>query len=315
MLVKGTCAKKDLMMSIYNAILSPGSNWTEISSNKTNDFKKDGNDGWVFKSPPIGHKKQSIFMRLKSHDLSTTESCGNHFYIWLSDSYTPNNEEGKNGVFTKMGQIQLIFFTPNDNKKHTPDTLYNYYIDILDHRILMIIELHTITAITYPNFMYIGYPDLSTNLEGEEYTNQFVASSNLGDYSRSKVYWHKAPGEPGNKGQNNKFAYTSCQLNTSNPTPMGLYLLNPIYFIGDGLENNLPNTGPLGIFDGIYGLPNTNIVNGDIVKIGKDDYKVFNLNQYLINNSNSGYSWSNYGDGHVGYYNSLKNVTCIAIKM
>ncbi len=309
MLVKGTCAKKDLMTEIYKVILSPGSNWTEISSNKTNDYIVNGNDGWVFKSPEIGYKKENIFMRLKSPDLSNPKISGNHLYIWLSDNYIPSNTEGENGTFTQMGTVNKVLFTPSNIQNHNPDTLYNYYIDILDYRILIIIELHTVSMITYPNCIYIGYPDINTNLEGKEYTNQFIAASNLGGAPGTMAYWHKAPGATGNGSQYNKFSNTFCQLNSVNPTPMGLYLLNPIYLIADNLNNNVPNTGFLGILDGIYGLPNTNIVNGDIVKINGDDYKVFNLSQYLLNTA------SNIGEGSIYYYNSLKNVNCIAIKI
>ncbi|GAA0082349.1 hypothetical protein LAV60_07315 [Clostridium sporogenes] len=315
MLVKGTCAKKDLMTEIYKAILSPGSNWTEISSNKINDYVVGGNDGWIFKSPQIGYKKENIFMRLKSPDLSNPKISGNHLYIWLSDNYIPSNTTGENGTFTKLGMKNRILFTPSNIANHNPDTLYNYYVDILDYRILIIIELHTVSMVTYPNFIYVGYPDINTNLEGEEYTNQIIAASNLGDCPSNtpRVYWHKAPGSTGNGSQYNKFAKTFCSLNLFNPNPMGLYLLNPIYLMADNLNNNVPNTGFLGILDGIYGLPNTNIVNGDIVKIDNDQYKIFNIGQYLINQNKD---YEDLGEGRgINYFNSLQGVSCIAIKI
>ncbi|HDK7168205.1 hypothetical protein CF065_03655 [Clostridium sporogenes] len=297
MLIKGTCAKKDLMTEIYKAILFPGSNWTEISSNKINDYKSDGNDGWVFKSPPIGYKKENIFMRLKSADLSYNGSSRNYINIFLSDNYTPSSTTGKNGVFTNMGRVNTIYFTPSDGTNYNPDTLYDYYIDVLDYRILMVIEVHTVSTVTYPNLIYIGYPDINTNLEGEDYTNQFVAGSNIYNTSSNYMYWHKAPGSLGNKSQYNKFAKTFCNINNSNPTPMGLYLLNPIYVTGDGVGNNVPDTGFLGVLDGIYGLSSANIVNGDIVCIDNNNYKVFNLLQ-LSN-----------------YYSSLGSIRYIAMKI
>lgn len=297
MLIKGTCAKKDLMTEIYKAILFPGSNWTEISSNKINDYKRDGNDGWVFKSPAIGYKKENIFMRLKSPDLSYSGSSRNYIDIWLSDNYTPNNTAGKNGTFTHMGRANTIYFTQSDSTNYNPDTLYDYYIDVLDYRILIVIEIHSVSMVTYPNFTYIGYPDINTSLEGEDYTNQFVASSNISNTNAYNMYWHKAPGSIGNGSQYNKFAKSFCNINNSNPTPMGLYLLNPIYVTGDNVGNNVPDTGFLGVLDGIYGLTNTNIVNGDIVRIDNNNYKVFDLSQFTT------------------YYNSLGNVKCIAMKI
>jgi len=94
---------------------------------------------------------------------------------------------------------------------------------------------------------------------------------------------------------------------------MGLYLLNPIYLMADNLNNNVPNTGFLGILDGIYGLPNTNIVNGDIVKIDNDQYKIFNIGQYLINQNKD---YEDLGEGRgINYFNSLQGVSCIAIKI
>ncbi|MBM7869285.1 hypothetical protein JOC70_000754 [Clostridium pascui] len=307
MIVKGTCQKQDLLQAIHDAILSAGSNWTEISSNKTNDFKWTGtmNDGYVFKSPPIGTKGQSVILNLKSIDLSvvTTSAAagngGNHFLIWLADDYVPNATNGINGTFTNKGGFQGWCFCQSDNINCTPTSLFDYIVDIEDHRILIVIQRHLATTLTYPQFLYLGYPDPTTNIEGSNYTNQFIVGSNIYNSNPGNgvgnAYWHKA-----SNGLYNKIAGTICNLNGSNPNPMGLYLLTPITVTGDG-GTGLINSGPLGVLSGLYGLPNTNIVNGDTITIGSDTYQVFALSQYAIN---AGASIGLLGAA-IGYYNGV----------
>lgn len=315
MLIKGTCQKQNLMQVIHDAILSPGSNWTEISSNKTNDFKWSGamSDGWVFKSPPIGPKQQNIFLTLKSLDLSvksvSVDNGGNHLYIWLADDYKPSDTSGKNGTYTNKSPYNLWCFSHIDNVFCSPTSNYDYFIDIVDHRIIIIIQRATETTYSYPQFMYIGYPDLNTNIEGENYTNQLILGSNmcLGnsnyDWAYGHSYWHRC-----SNGNYFSRANVVCNINSTNPTPMGLYLLTPIYINGDGISG-IQNTGTLGILSDIYCLPATNIINGDIVNIGSDSYKVFNLGQWIINSA------PNYGMAcGLYYYNSI-TPTCIAIKV
>lgn len=304
MMIKGSCQKQDLMQAIHDAILSPGSNWTEISSNKTNDYLYNSanmTDGWVFKSPPIGDKQQNIFMTLKSQDLSLANGQAGVFYIWLSDSYMPNDTSGQNGTYENKSVCNLWIGVIGAK---IPATMYDYFIDIQDHRILIVIQLTSTGTVTNPCFLYVGYPELNTNLEGTNYTNQFIlgnATGKINSYYGGGLgfcYWHK------NCLNNyNAYAKSICNLNNSNPIPTGAFLLSPIYITGDGCGAG--NPGPLGVLSGLYGMPNTSIVNGDIITIGSDTYQVFIL--YIYNVSISLYGASGY------YYNNIPLVT-IAIK-
>lgn len=297
MLIKGSCQKQNLLQAIHDAILSPGSNWAEISSNKTNDFKYSGamNDGWVFQSPPIGSKQQRIFLTLKSTNLANTSTYGNIF-MWLADNYVPNGTSGQNGTYTNknIGVISWIF----DNQYVDPTTSFDYFIDIRDHRILIVIQRTSITTTTNPAWLYIGYPEPSTNLEGPNYTNQFVLGNCVGfNSSTTHTYWRK-----NSAGVYDQYAISRCNLNSSNPTPIGAYLLSPAYVTGDSCGAGDP--GPLGVLTGIYFLPSTNIINGDIITIGSDTYQVFIV--FAYNGS------QNCGAGSLYYYNDLPAV--IAIK-
>lgn len=281
MIVKGSCQKQYLMQAIHDAILSPGSNWTEISSNKTNDHLYAGttiSDGWVFKSPPIGTKQQSVFMTLKSLDLSLSSGASGTLFIWLSDNYVPNATDNQNGTHTNKSVFNSWVF---DYSSKIPTTMFDYFIDIQDHRILMIIQQTNTGTVTYPHFLYVGYPEPSTNLEGQYYTNQFILGDILGRTSNwgsgpASCYWHK-----NSLSYYNAYALSKCNLNNTNPTPMGAYLLSPVYVTGDGCGAGDP--GPLGVLSGLYCMPNTSIVNGDIITVGSDTYQVF-----IIGSSYSG---------------------------
>jgi hypothetical protein len=316
MIIKGTCQKQLLMTAIHDAILSPGSGWSEISSNKTNDFLgTGGTDGWVFKSPPIGSKQQSIFLTLKSYDLtqaplSTLTKGANHLLMWLSENYVPG-ASGVNGVHTSKTTAAIYWnLCQVDAVNCAPASLFDYIIDIKDHRILIVIQRNNLTTTTYPGFVYIGYPELSTNLEGSNYLNQFIGGTNICNTllataaTAGRWYWLK-----GSSGYYHVLAPSSCLLNNSNPNPMGLYLLNPISMTGDG-STGLVDTGFLGILDGLYGLPSVNIINKDIIQIGLDEYQVLDLSQWINNKQISlgGPSASSF------YYHNI-TPTIIAIKI
>lgn len=273
MIIKGTCQKQNLMQVIHDAILSPGSNWTEISSNKTNDFKSSGamNDGWVFKSPPIGTKQQSVILNLKSQDFS--KQVSQLLFVSLSDDYTPNATNGQNGTFTNSVRSSAMILCCIEGGSKQPTDLLDYFIDIQDHRILMVVQTNSITTTTNPMFLYVGYPELNTNLEGLNYTNQFIVSSCSNVGARGLCYWRKA-----SNGSYDNAAQLLCYLNNSNPTPIGAYLLSPLIVNGDG--RSVGDPGPLGVLSGLYAMPSTNIINGDIITIGDDVYQVFIIASY-----------------------------------
>ncbi|AND84294.1 hypothetical protein GTH52_06955 [Clostridium tyrobutyricum] len=305
MMVKGSCQKQDLMQTIHDAILSPGSNWTEISSNKTNDHLYSGamSDGWVFKSIPIGAKQQSIFMTLKSLDLSLSTGVSGALFAWLSDNYVPNATDGQNGTHTNRSYYCNIWCFDLYNK--IPTTMFDYFIDIEDHRILIVIQQTNTGTVTYPHFLYVGYPEPSTNLEGLYYTNQLILGDILGrpsswGTSSSCCYWHK-----NSLGHYNAHALSECNLNNLNPTPIGAYLLSPVYVTGDGCGAGDP--GPLGVLSGLYCMPNTSIVNGDIVTVGSDTYQVFIMGGYSVNGTTL--------IGIYGYYRDSIAPAAVAIKI
>ncbi len=313
MIIKGTCQKRELPQRIHDAIVGAGSNWQEISSNKTQDFKWDGvqSDGWVFKSPPIGTKGESVILQMKHMDFNITSTSGsvgnggNHFCFWLADEYEPSVTQDTSGTFTAKGRFHSWMFTHIDAVNCGPLAEYDYFVDVLDHRIMMVIQRHNNTINTYPQFMYIGYPEPNTNLEGKDYTNQFIVGSNVcnGGSTVAYVSWHKA-----SNGTRNGFAYTSCTLNAANPNPMGLYLLSPILVTGDG-GTGMSNTGPLGVLSGLYGLPPSGIVNNDTIMIGSDEYKIFAISQWSINNDVSDYG------GHTKYVYYMNGITPTMIAM
>ncbi len=316
MMIKGTCQKRELPQKIHDAIIGDGSNWQEMSSNKVQDFKWTGDqsDGWVFKSPPIGTKGESVILQMKHIDFNITATNGhegnggNHFYFWLADNYEPSITPNTSGTFTSKGMFHSWIFTHIDAVNCGPLAKYDYIVDVLDHRIMIVIQRHNETITTYPQFIYIGYPEPNTNLEGKDYTNQFIVGSNINNGSSTVAYvsWHKA-----SNGKHNGYAYTSCTLNAANPNPMGLYLLSPILVTGDG-GTGMPNTGPLGVLSGLYGLPPSGIVNNDTIMIGSDEYKVFAISQWSINTSAS--SYGGHSENYVNYMNGI-TPTMIAIKI
>ncbi len=283
MLIKGTCQKQNLMQAIHDAILSPGSNWTEVSSNNVNDFNMNlgmGSDGWVFKSPAIGTKAQNIFLTIKSQDFSLAYSS--IILFCFSENYAPSATLGQNGTHVNKNgtQWQMCNSSTGADSNFLPTDTIEYFIDILDHRILIVIQKKSVTLSNYPQYIYLGYPDLKTNLEGTN-INQLMFGSNLTQTTTANMcFWFK------NSNSTNpywKYATTSVNLNSNNPTPMGLYLMSPAYISGDGVT--IPNFGLIGVLEGIYFLPATNVINGDILQVGSDQYQIFNLAQWTLRSS------------------------------
>ncbi len=309
MLIKGECLKSNLLQTIHDAILYSGSNWTEISSNKEQDYNVvgGGSDGWVFKSPVIGGEGQSIFLTLKSQDF--TQDGRNLIMIGLSEDYSPALEIGTNGIHTnKFYEVWAICNNAkNNDMTWLPTDTIEYFIDVLDHRILIVLQKKSETLYNYPQYCYIGYPNLNTNLESPNAINQFIFASNLsGLDSVNRPTWFKTS-QPKSSSYNpyGQIAISYVNLNINNPTPNGMYLMHPVYLTGDGVVS--PACGILGILDGLYFLPATNISNGDIIKVGDDTYKVF-VKQYTINN------FIDMGIGHRAYYDSI-NASVFAIKI
>ncbi|PJI07024.1 MULTISPECIES: hypothetical protein [Clostridium] len=289
MLVKGECLKSDLLQAIHDAILSSGSNWTEISSNNEQDYNIDGggSDGWIFKSPGVGKNGQSVFFTLKGQDFTVENTY--IIMVGLSENYLPNATANTNGTHTNKGTFlwAICSGSPNYDTTWLPTDTVEYFVDVLDNRILITIQKKSAVLNNYPQYMYIGYPDLATNLESTN-INQFICGSNL----RTKVnaykpVWLKT--SQCKSGSYNPYFATvtsAVYLNANNPTPGGEYLMWPVYLNGDDVTN--PSCGLLGVLDGLYFLPATNVINGDIIKVGDSTYKVF-VQQWYINNQINAY--------------------------
>lgn len=310
MLVKGECLKSNLLQTMHDVVLFSGSNWTEISSNKEQDYNLvgGGSDGWIFKSPGVGKNGQSIFLTLKSQDF--TQDRTNLIMIGLSENYSAASEPGINGTHTNrnLAYWAICRNANNDDMTWIPTDTIEYFIDILDHRILIVIQKKSETLYNYPQYCYIGYPNLNTNLESPNAINQFIFASNLSTpQNANRPIWFKTS-QPKSASYNPylQTAVSYVNLNNLNPTPNGIYLMHPVYLTGDGVV--LPVCGVLGVIDGLYFLPATNISNGDIIKVGDNTYKVF-VKQYSINNTGI-----DFGVGSRSYYDSI-NASVFAIKI
>jgi hypothetical protein len=329
MLIRGTCQKKDLLQNIHDAILAPGSNWTEISSNKTlTDYAQTGGaaDGYVFKSVPIGSKQQPVYLSLKSQNFTWTQGSSNivnldngygtangsnHMFMWLSENYIPNATPGVNGTHTNKCCFSPILISPWDAANFHSTTLMDFFVDIVDYRIIIIIQRNNLSPVTYPCVIYAGYPDPKTIIEGPNYIHQFILANNL-------VHWGNPIGACGagyvrwlrdSYGSYSSWCTSNCAINATNPIPTGQYILTPITLWADGLGHNIPNTGMLGILDGIYGLPIGNFLNGDIIKVGNDSYQIFYTNQWNPNTSGA------YGLSAVYYTYNCTGLGAFALKI
>jgi len=192
MYVTGVVPKSGLYQAICDAIVSPGSNWVQISSNPTEDGLSAGTDGKIFKGPPIGVNNQSVIFRMKmvNHTTDWASGVGNidlRFYLSVMENYTPGSA-GSNGVMTNPTPVNSIYGSAYYHVINNADEPMVYHVLIEDHRIIIIFYRQGFTNVAYKTMIYIGYPDLNNNFEVKDtIKNVFLigAGTYAGSTSRS----------------------------------------------------------------------------------------------------------------------------------
>jgi hypothetical protein len=184
----------------------------------------------------------------------------------LSDDYEPAAINNTNGVFGAGSGRKAYYITSQASL--TLDAIIKTHLDIKPHRIILI-TYNAIPTLENPSLLYIGYPELSTNIERYYMQNLILLGTNS-----------TAAGPLVAKNILNQ-AWATHKLYTllapTNPNVAGDYNMSPI-FIGTATE------GIYGVLDGVWVMPKTNISQLDELELNGDRYKVFKLTQAVGSN-------------------------------
>jgi hypothetical protein len=279
-LIIDSAPRKDLLSKLREMIINSNQGWSEISTNKENDFKTTvagtETDGYVFKSEAVTDKNRNMILRMKSQDLTAvSSSTTTQLYFWTASDYIPNITDGSNGSFTNLSTYTTQHFTHTDGM-NTPDTLYEVYLDILPHRLFFVIHRKDVGIDSKPSMFYFGYPELETMSEGPNYIMQLIFGSNTAGAVTTQIEMFKAP--DGSSFSTVTRLSNYVNLAPNNPNANMEYTMSPIY-VGSS------TFGILGKVDGIWGLPTNNITNLDELVQGGERYKVFQIRQHTAGSS------------------------------
>ncbi len=259
-LTPGQCAKADLYKTLKNAMIAAG--WTNISSLFSTDFdvmKSPGNDG-----------TKNLLLQMRPTNTGNANSTETTDYsCWscrLLDSYAP-------GATNQAGTIaraatswyNMDWLSENYSQYQvSAGTILNYRLLVDKNKIIMVVYPPASLTGLNPVVFFIGLPDSAYCDEPD--SRGFIIAKNWGNGSATNVLVSNTPG-----GMSTVTAPywlpSMSQLSPKNPNAAGVYCISEIFY-GNTSE------GPRGKIDGIFALPNTNILNGDILKIGDKQYQV-----------------------------------------
>jgi hypothetical protein len=260
MIYEFECQKQLFMHTLVQTIMDDGT-FTMISSNTTNDraVAATNSDGFVFRSSDDINGNKFI-VTFKNIDLDNTPN-NTQISIMVSDDYTPHTDPNTNGVFGTGSGRRAYFLTAQANL--TLDAIINVHLDIKPHRIILVTH-NARPTVQAPSLLYIGYPELSTNIERHHMQNLIMVGTNFPVagplVSRDML---------NNRWQTHNL-YTL--IAPTNPNVAGDYNMSPI-FIGTGTE------GIYGTLDGVWVMPIANISQLDELEQNGDRFKVFRLRQ------------------------------------
>lgn len=254
----GTCAKKEVYTVIKNAMIAAG--WVNISSNATTDFDVMMSQG------KSGDKNLIIQMRSTNatniNDTLSTDYCVGSYR--LINTYTPGAPLTAGVVGRTAEAWNLLPMAPGlATETIAKDTIvtYRYFADA--NKVIFEIE-YPVALAKNPVIIYIGIPD--TTYCSEPASRGLLVGTTANANTANSVHVTDVPGELASVTAS---AARGCICNVTykNPNSAGKYLLAEIFY-GNATE------GVRGKLDGIYALPNQNVLNGDTIVIGSETYYV-----------------------------------------
>jgi hypothetical protein len=254
----GTCTKKDIYGIIKSTMIAAG--WTNISSNAATDFDVLSSMG------KDGTKNLVIQMRATNttgaNDTTTTDYCLASYR--LINSYTPGAPLTAGIVGRTAETWNALSIAPgiatDTISKDTPVT-YRYYADA--SKLIMQLE-YPVALGKGPVVLFIGLPD--TTYCSEPNSRGLLVASSANANTANSVHITDQPGELAATTASSVRG-NICNVTYKNPNSAGKYLLAEIFY-GNATE------GVRGKLDGLYAIPNQNVLNGDNIVIGTETYYV-----------------------------------------
>lgn len=255
----GSCAKSALYSTIKNAMINAG--WQNISSLASTDYDvmySAGNDG-----------TRGLCIQMRPQNTTGANSVETTDYsqmsIRLIDSYTPG-APGVAGTFGRPSATWLGFSLVNEanNAYAIPQTStmdYRMFVD--KNKIVMIIWPPAAYSLN-PIAFFLGLPD--TTFASEPLSRGVIYAHSFSAPVAGSLYVSNTPGGSASINAPEQITVIS-QLAPKNPNAAGAYCISEMYY-GNATE------GTRGKIDGLYALPNQNIVSGDILTIGSAKYQV-----------------------------------------
>jgi len=259
------CRKADFVPTLVKALTDDGT-FNMISSNTANDriITAGCSDGYVFRSSEDINGNKFI-LTIKNID-TDNNALNTQINLMLSDNYTPAQTANTNGVFGAGSGRKAYYLTSQASL--TLDAIIKIHLDIKPHRIILI-TYNAAPTIENPSLIYIGYPELSTNIERYYMQNLFIVGTNC------TVTGPLVARNLLNQTWQTHKLYTL--LTPTNPNVAGDYNMSPI-FIGNATESIY------GALDGVWVMPWVNISQLDELEQNGDRFKVFRLTQAVGSN-------------------------------
>ena len=259
------CRKADFVPTLVKALTDDGT-FNMISSNTANDriITAGCSDGYVFRSSEDINGNKFI-LTIKNID-TDNNALNTQINLMLSDNYTPAQTANTNGVFGAGSGRKAYYLTSQASL--TLDAIIKIHLDIKPHRIILI-TYNAAPTIENPSLIYIGYPELSTNIERYYMQNLFIVGTNC------TVTGPLVARNLLNQTWQTHKLYTL--LAPTNPNVAGDYNMSPI-FIGNATESIY------GALDGVWVMPWVNISQLDELEQNGDRFKVFRLTQAVGSN-------------------------------
>ena len=259
------CRKADFVPTLAQALIDDGT-FTMVSSNTANDriITAGCSDGYVFRSSDNINGRKFI-LAIKNID-TDNNALNTQINLMLSNDYEPSGNPNTNGVFGAGSGRRAYYLTSQASL--TLDAIIRIHLDIKPHRIIMV-TYKAIPTLENPSLIYIGYPELSTNIERYYMQNLFILGTNC------TVTGPLVAKDALNQAWATHKLYTL--LAPTNPNVAGDYNMSPI-FVGTAIESIY------GALDGVWVMPATNISQLDELEQNGDRFRVFKLTQAVGSN-------------------------------
>lgn len=262
--------KEELILKkdIYNRMIElfKDAGWSDVSSKPSSDFN-------VLKSTGEDGDKELCF-QIRATDINNRndvrETAYTNFSIRLIEKYVPRGFD-QSGIIERSNEPwhNIRFYRSNSNLND--HFLFYHHVD-KDKGIFVFKKKFESSSTATSELFYIGLPKSFITENKSSGVISFATYGQVGSYYSDRY--------------NNRIRITNHPTSPSRNS----YFMTPIYRIFSGTSSEINKiylnkinyednvSGVRGEIEGIYAIPNSQFVDGDIVKAGNKKYKLFKNN-------------------------------------